>query len=151
MSPPLKRPVKKYSPDILPTVRNYSYLGASDADLAVFLGVKEGTVANWRKRYPEFDAACREGKEDADARVAKSLYQRAIGFERADVTEHLGPDGKVLKVTKSTKYYPPEVSAAIYWLNNRQRNRWSNRPGEDGPQVIDVAEAISKLIGGLPS
>jgi len=39
----------------------------------------EATWKNWKNRYPELLAAIARGREEADARVAERMYQRALG------------------------------------------------------------------------
>src|SRR5690606_34642920 len=102
-------------------------LGATDADLAAFFHVSVATLNNWKKNHPDFLDALKRGKDEADARVAESLYRRAIGYEHEAVkivadaktgTEHIVP---------YIERYPPDTTAAICWLKNRQRDKWRDK------------------------
>ncbi len=64
---------------------NYCLLGATDADLGRFFDVDETTINRWKKVHPEFCQSLKDGKEGADARVAQSLYRRALGWEHEAV------------------------------------------------------------------
>ena len=100
-------------------------MGATDADLADFFDVSEKTINNWKHQHPEFLQSIKEGKEIADADVAKSLYQRAIGYSHPEV--HVSNyQGKII-LTDLTKHYPPETTAGIFWLMNRQSDKWRDR------------------------
>ena len=62
---------------------NYCLLGATNAELADFFEVAPRTIDNWIASHPAFAKAVRAGKVEADARVARCLYQRAVGYDRA--------------------------------------------------------------------
>lgn len=100
-------------------------MGATDADLAEALGIGLTTLDAWKKKHQEFSEALKKGKAISDAEVANSLYQRAVGYSHADV------DIKVIKnkivTTKLTKHYPPDTTAAIFWLKNRQKQQWRDK------------------------
>src|SRR5690606_9591061 len=73
-----------YRPEYCELARNYCLLGAKDTELAVFFGVSESTLNLWKKEHPEFSESIKEGKEEADARVAQSLYHRATGYSHPE-------------------------------------------------------------------
>ena len=72
--------ITRSHPDYARLARNYCELGASDAKLAKFFGVSPVTLALWIADIPEFADAVREGRLTADADVAESLHQRAVGW-----------------------------------------------------------------------
>jgi hypothetical protein len=121
-------------------------LGATDEDLADFFGVSVQTVHTWSERHPEFLEARKRGKDDADANVAERLYQRATGYTHPE-EKIFQYEGRPIRV-ETLKHYPPDTPAAIYWLNNRQRGRWSNRhlhehTGKDGgPMEVTVKRQV---------
>lgn len=100
-------------------------LGATDKDLANFFGVSETTVNNWKDAHPEFLEALKEGKQQADAKVADSLFQRALGYEHPEVKVFLHNGEPVL--VPLTKHYPPDTTAAIFWLKNRRPDMWRDK------------------------
>lgn len=121
-------------------------LGATDDDLAGFFDVAVSTIDVWAKAQPEFSEARKNGKEVADANVADRLYQRATGYTHPEekIFQYEGDPVRV----ETLKHYPPDTPAAIYWLNNRQRGRWSNRhlhelTGKDGgPMEVTVKRQV---------
>jgi hypothetical protein len=55
-------------------------LGATDAVLADAFQVRISTIRLWMNNYPEFSEAIRVGKDAANQRVERSLYERANGY-----------------------------------------------------------------------
>jgi hypothetical protein len=113
-------------------------LGATDEDLAGFFEVTVSTVNLWAVKHEAFSDARKSGKEAADANVADRLYQRATGYTHPE-EKIFQYEGEPVRVD-TLKHYPPDTAAAIYWLNNRQRGRWSNRhlhehSGPDGGPI----------------
>jgi len=113
-------------------------LGATDAQMADFFGVSEQTLNNWKRREPTFFESLKAGKLLADAEVAHSLFQRATGYEHEDLD--LRVIGGKLRKTKIRKIYPPDTTAAIFWLKNRQPEKWrdvvkAELTGKDGGPI----------------
>lgn len=100
-------------------------LGATDAEMADFFEVSETTINNWKNQHPEFLESIKAGKEVADTKVAKSLYERANGYSHPEV--HVSNYQGKITLTELTKHYPPETAAAIFWLKNRQSDKWRDR------------------------
>ena len=94
--------------------------GAIERDIAKKLGVSESTFSGYKKEHEELLQTLTVNKEVADARVESALYKRAIGYEYDEVCTEVGPDGTKTKTT--TKQVAPDVTAQIYWLNNRRRS-----------------------------
>lgn len=116
-------------------------LGATDEELADFFGVVVKTLHNWRNEHPEFLQSTIDGKKMADANVASRLYQRAMGYEHADV--HVTAYQGAVTMTPIRKYYPPDTPAASLWLRNRQPDKWRDKldhehTGKDGAPLIPV-------------
>jgi transcriptional regulator with XRE-family HTH domain len=100
-------------------------LGHTDAELAEFFEVAESTINEWKSKHEEFSESIKKGKAIADAEVAVSLYKRATGYSHPDV--HFSSyEGKVTK-TDYVKQYPPDPTAAIFWLKNRQAKLWRDK------------------------
>ena len=132
-----------YKPEYNEQAYKLSLLGHTDKDLAVFFEVAESTINNWKLDYPEFLESIKNGKENADAKVAESLYRRATG--QVKVTEETESE-KGLYVT--TKELPPDTTAAIFWLKNRQRQNWTDtskheHTGKEGSPLVITLESDS--------
>lgn len=101
-------------------------LGFTDKQLAVFFGVNESTINRWKQKYPEFCKSIKSGKVVADAQVVESLYNRATGIEVTEVEVRDDGKKKVKRVTK--RPIPPDTTAQIFWLKNRQPELWRDKP-----------------------
>jgi hypothetical protein len=100
-------------------------LGATDKEIADFFDVEESTINNWKIEYPEFLESIKAGKILADTNVAQALYHRAIGYEHEDVDIRV-VDKEIVQ-TSLMKYYPPDPTAIIFWLKNRQSAKWRDK------------------------
>ncbi len=114
-----------YKPEYNEQVFKLCLLGATDADIADFFEVTETTINNWKIDYPEFFESIKSGKQKADSTVAESLYKRANGYEHEDVDIKMY-DGEIIQ-TKLIKHYPPDTTAAIFWLKNRKPAVWRDK------------------------
>lgn len=115
----------KYLPEYNKIAYKLALVGFTDEQLASFFEVSVTSIDNWKSSKPEFLGALKKGKDMADANVVASLYKRANGFHKEEKEEIMYKGEKVELVT--TKYYPPDVTACIYWLKNRQRDKWGDR------------------------
>lgn len=114
-------------------------LGATDKEMADFFDVSEQTINAWKKAHPKFLESIKKGKARADAEVASKLFHRATGYEHPDV--HVSNHQGEITVTPLTKHYPPDTTAAIFWLKNRQPAKWRDKQdiehtGKDGAPLI---------------
>lgn len=129
----------KYKDEYCRIAYQMALLGATDQELALAFNTTEQTINNWKKK-PEFFESLKKGKEAADAEIADSLYQRAKGYEHEDlyITQY---QGNIVK-EKIIKHYPPDSTAIIFWLKNRQPDKWRDRQdlttGGEKIQPIDV-------------
>jgi hypothetical protein len=128
----------KYKEEYCGIAKNYALLGATDKELAVFFGVSEATINNWKLDYPEFLESITEGKEKADAMVAERLFERAMGYTHPE-EKIFNNQGEIVRA-KTVKHYPPDTKAATFWLKNRQKEKWSDRQkiehtGADGGAI----------------
>lgn len=124
-------------------------LGATDKEMADFFGVSEVTFNAWKKNHPEFLKSLKEGKESADANVASRLYQRAMGYSHPE-DKIFNDNGEPL-IVPTIKHYPPDTTAAIFWLKNRRKDQWRDKQdmeltGKDGGPIETSSKPdLSKL------
>ena len=114
-----------YREDYAEQAYKLALLGATDKDLADFFEVTETTINNWKLAHPTFFESLKKGKMVADATVAESLYKRANGYEHEDVDIKMY-EGRIIE-TKLIKHYPPDTTAGIFWLKNRQPKQWRDK------------------------
>ena len=99
------------------------------------LGVTERTLLNWKKDHPEFLEALKLGKENADDRVERSLYNRAVGysFESVKVFQFQG----AIIEAPITEHVPPDTTAGIFWLKNRRPDLWRDVKAIEGTVKVE--------------
>lgn len=119
-------------------------LGATDIELADFFGVTEKTINNWKTAHPEFLQSLKAGKSLADAEVAEKLFQRATGYKH-DAVKILVVAGTVAEVPY-VEHYPPDTTAAIFWLKNRQPAKWRDKPPETGEDEDEVPKSVAVTV-----
>jgi len=119
---PNGRPTK-YDPNYNEQAYKLCLLGATDKDLANFFEVEEPTINNWKKEYPDFFQSLKAGKQVADSVIATKLFHRAKGYEHVE-TITASFQGKITDQRDVIKHYAPDTTAAIFWLKNRQPEKW---------------------------
>ncbi|MGB3988759.1 MAG: helix-turn-helix domain-containing protein [Minisyncoccales bacterium] len=130
-----------YNPEFHPQkAGELALMGKTNPEIGEVLGVSVETLNEWRKQYPEFSEAIKGNKDQADAPVVKSLYQRALGYEYKEIKVIETPDGKRRKEV-TVKKVAPDVTAQIFWLKNRQPKDWRDKhdqeiTGKDGGPVL---------------
>lgn len=132
----------KFKPEFVEQARKLAQLGATDRECADFFDVNEATLHRWKHDHPEFCESLKVGKEAADDRVEQSLYRRALGYSHDAVKIHVAGDGQITQVP-FVEHYPPDTTAAIFWLKNRRKDDWRDvsrqeQTGADGGPLTVV-------------
>ncbi len=146
----MSRP-EKWKDEFLAVAKGACELGATDQELADMLKVSVRTIYNWRASKPEFANALIVGKEIADERVERSLYQRAIGYEQEEVKIFM-PSGAVGPVYAPFRAkIAADTTAAIFWLKNRRSQEWRDRHllGSDPENPLPEGFRVT-LVKGKP-
>lgn len=120
-----------YKAEYADLARKFCLLGATNEDLARFFEVAVRTIDNWLADIPEFLRAIKEGREVADAKVAESLYHRAIGYSHKAVKIFMPAGADEPVYAPYTEHYPPDTAAAFIWLKNRRKSDWRDKTEVD--------------------
>ena len=139
--------------------RRLCLLGLTNEELAKAFGVGITTLERWIKRYPDFRGALKSGKDEADAEVADRLFKRAMGFEHDDeeikVVSIGGGQGSSVQRVPVRKIYPPDTTAAIFWLKNRQPALWRDKQVVEnqgaGTVIMNVITGVSRAPDDPPA
>lgn len=102
-------------------------IGATDQEIADFFEVHVRTIHRWKGEYDEFCHALKAGKQIADERVERALYQRAVGYEQDEVKIFLPKDAIEPVYAPFRAKIAPDVTAAIFWLKNRRPAEWRDK------------------------
>lgn len=130
-------------------------LGATDQEIADFFEVDIRTVYRWKTLHEEFCQALKAGKDEADDRVERSLYQKAVGYEQDEVKIFMpaGADEPVYAPFRAK--VAPDTTAAIFWLKNRRPGEWRDKQtlehtGKDGgPIALDASKLSTAALAEL--
>jgi transposase-like protein len=117
----------EYDPSILESVAELAESGATDQQLADYIGVDRSTLYRWKHRYPAFRDALKTSKDVCDTRIERTLYEKA---DSGDVT------------------------SMIFWLKNRRPQEWreSRESGSalsltvSGPLAERLAERLAPML-----
>lgn len=117
------------TPEGLALVTGWCREGYTNKMIAERMGVHPNTLLQWTKKSNELRDAIKQGKEVADYMVENALFKAAIGFEHTETKTYITgqPDkqgNRNVKVEKTVKYFPPNVTAMAMWLNNRKPDQW---------------------------
>lgn len=139
----------KYNPDFHDDwAWSLAAMGATNEEIAKAMGVSKRTIIRWSQEHESFGEALARGKGVSDAKVVRSLYQRAVGYDYTEErqTVELDKEGKPkpIKVEKIKKHVPPDVGAQCFWLKNRQRSMWQDRP-EFVPETTEDEQTLFYL------
>lgn len=117
----------KFKPEYVEIVRVLCEEGFTDRELADFLEIDRKTLYNWRGGHPELIEAMGIGKQIANSRVDRTVYELAIGY-RTTITKHLKVrdqyGNEVIKEVTEEVEIPPNLEAAKWWQTNRDSENW---------------------------
>lgn len=125
--------------------------GADDKKLAELFEVTETTINNWKNDHLSFFESLKKGKDEFDTKnVEVSLLQRACGYVHDEI-KYFAHEGVVTDERKVTRHYPPDTIAAIFWLKNRNPDRWKDIKAVEhsGPDKKPISIEILKDLGKL--
>ena len=120
--------------DKLILIQGMARNGLTQQQIADNLGISIDTLIENKKKYSEFNNALKKGKEVIDFEVENALIKRALGYEYEEKTYENG-----ILTKKVKKQVPPDTTAQIFWLKNRQVKKWRDK--------VEIADndAIKKL------
>ena len=95
--------------------------GLTDEQIAHNMGISRSTLKEWKKRYPAISATLKKGKEVVDFQVENALLESALSGN---------------------------VTAQIFWLKNRIRGKWQDKPASDDNREDKVADKLVEIFGG---
>ncbi len=144
-------------------VRQLAEDGVSLCEMAKRCGISLSTLERWRRRYPRFRDAIELGRREADFSVVEAIYKRATGFnvttnkthklKRVDYDPDTGRklrEYEELAVGVDEEYIAPDLRAGMFWLKNRQPERFGERASvsevfDGGVVELPQADSIDPL------
>lgn len=137
-----------YTPELAEQAKKLCVLGATDQEIADFFEIDVRTVYRWKADHDAFCQALKAGKEVADERVERSLYQKAIGYEQEEVKIFMPASKEEPVYAPFRAKIQPDTTAAIFWLKNRRPDLWRdakdvNHGGQKGNPILTLVEAVA--------
>lgn len=117
----------KFSDEMVEKAKYLARDGLTDEEMSKELGIGVRTFYQWQKKYPHFKQALKENKGIVDHKVEDALLKRALGYEYEETEITASKDGKTSRVKKIKKVIPPDTVAIIFWLKNRQPEKWRDK------------------------
>lgn len=106
-------------------VRKLAVLGFKDSAIRDYFNVASPLILNmWKEAFPDFARALKDGREDADCKVAEALLKVACGYEEKAV-KIFCHNGQII-YADHIRQHPPNVAAIKMWLEARQSGVWRN-------------------------
>lgn len=103
---------KWLEPENLLRVEGWARDGLTDEDIAANMGISRSTLNDWKNKHSDISDALKKGKEVVDRQVENALLKEAL-------------DGN--------------ITAIIYWLNNRKPDKWRNKRTVEVEETPDAA------------
>lgn len=125
--------------DNLALLGAWAKAGLTQEQIAKNMDISLSTFKEWKNKYPAISAVLKIGREQADYVMENSLYKKGTGFSvrvRKPIklkTVEYNREGKKIKEQEKIEYaeydeyYPPDVTAQIFWLKNRKPDDWRDR------------------------
>jgi hypothetical protein len=115
----------KYKDIDLDKVKLLAEKGWTDIEMSDFFEVSDRTWYRWKGEHDEFCQALSNWKENSDSRVERSLYERATGYTHKE--DKIFVSNGEETIVPTLKHYPPDSTAMIFWLKNRQPKQWRDK------------------------
>ncbi len=143
----MARPTK-YKAEYAKQAKKMCDLGATDMQLADFFEVDLSTINRWKLAHTTFCESIRLGKEQPNNNIERSLYNRALGYSHEQ--DDIRVIGQEIVITKTVKHYPPDSTAAIFFLKNRKPKEYKDKH-EIAIDDTDLIKTFAELSVKLPS
>lgn len=125
--------------------------GLTEAQIAKNFGISY-TAFRKAKKDPEYGeqitAALVQTKDVVDMEVENMLHKRAMGYTYDEVKEEY-EGGILTKRTITTKVVIPDTNAQIFWLKNRQPDKWRDRREVDNTVALEKLDEVLGQIKGV--
>lgn len=134
-----------YKAEYAKQAKKLAELGATDQEVADFFEVDVRTVYRWKHDHDAFCQALKAGKDVADDRVERSLYQKAIGYEQEEVKIFMPANKEEPVYAPYRAKIAPDTTAAIFWLKNRRKDEWRDKTEQHNTH--DISDDAREWLG----
>lgn len=115
--------------DGIELIKSWARNTFSKSEIADRMGINVNTLVKWQKQYDEIDRAINVTRELVDFQVENAVLKAALGYKTKEIKVTIGKkivNGETVELLKetTTKEVPPNIKAAMFWLNNRKFDDW---------------------------
>lgn len=135
-----------YKDDYAKQAEKLALLGATDQEMADFFEVDVRTIYRWKHDHDAFCQALKAGKDVADERVERSLYQKAIGYEQDEVKIFMPGGASEPVYAPFRAKIAPDTTAAIFWLKNRRSKDWRDKTEQELSGELTVNKVVREFV-----
>ena len=96
--------------------------GLNDEQIAHNIGIGVRTFYEWLSKYKQLKQVLKQSKEVVDREVENALLKSAVDYYLDE--ERIDSEGNVYPVRR---FVPPNTTAQIFWLKNRNPNEWRDK------------------------
>lgn len=152
----------KFKPEFVEQARKLAEMGHTDAEIADFFGIALRNFHRWKAMHPELAQSLKLGKHEADERVTRSLFQRAVGYTAPETVvqweKRKYKNGRTKTVPHQVevlKHFPPDATSCIFWLKNRRPEEWREKFEHDHgltasrEKLQELLRAVEGRLGDL--
>lgn len=115
--------LNEFPDERLNAISQLCWAGATDYEIAATMGISMMTLQRWANANPQLREALTTGKDVFDNRIARMLAVRALGYSYESEKVAINADGMVTRAP-IVEHIPPDVTAMIFWLKNRDPEKW---------------------------
>lgn len=142
--------------DGLTLLKGWARDGLTDKEIADRMNIARSTLNEWKNKYPDISDTLKKAKEIVDCEVEDSLLKKCFGYN-ASVIKHM----KIKKTEYNTDGYkiseheeivevqdevhiPADTTAQIFWLKNRQPDKWREKPKDttDNKESVVIVDDL---------
>jgi hypothetical protein len=163
-------PLAKFNYDYVEVAARLKAAGFTDADVAFAMSTRDckitqDTISGWKDRFPQFKAACNEGRRVAQSYLVAQAIRAAAGYDYEECNEKLEQQGlnedgtpNFVVTAKSTfkKHQKPDAKLLVFLLSNMDPEQWkvAHKVINDESKNINIhidgkiaSDQINKLAG----
>lgn len=116
-------------------------------EFCAFLEMEPLVFKLWCNKYPSYNKAVIAWRDRATSEIEVAMAKRAVGFTKRTRKDIITRAGTIETLTTET-YYPPDPTAAQFWLKNRAPQDWQDKKEVDINVTANIRQWLIEA-GGM--
>lgn len=134
--------------DGLIKIQGWVRKGLSNDQIAENMGIDRATFYRWANKYSDFGDVLKRTKEITVYEVEDAMFKAAKGYFVEETKTITNKDGKTLRIETNKKWIPPNTTAQIFYLKNKDPDNWRERNDLSLTASNGVLESLLELKHG---